>query len=87
MTEELKEKIEEIAKGSPKTEEINSKETMPEYLRLKQENDLMETELQRKEELRQRQQLHGRAEAGSAEVSEEEKAKQEAAEKLKVFGY
>ena len=83
--EELKDKVKELADAKQKVEPVKTEETVAESLRLKQENDAYEVELVRKEELRARSMLDGRAEAGQPEKSEEDKANEEAANILKEF--
>lgn len=56
-----------------------------EYEKLKQENDKLEAEYNRREELKAKMALGGRAQAGQVEKSEQEKADEEAAELLKRF--
>ncbi len=83
--EELKDKVKELADAKQKVEPVKTEETVAESLRLKQENDAYEVELVRKEELRARSMLDGRAEAGQPEKSDEDKANEEAANILKEF--
>jgi len=86
MTEEkLKNKVEELAEGKQKNEPIKQEETISEALRLRQENDEYEKELLRKEELRARAQLGGRADAGQREPTPQEEADEKAKAILKMF--
>ena len=71
--------------------EVNDiKETLraaDEYEKMKRENDLLEKEITRREELRARQLLGGKGQAGqyTPEKSAKEKADEEAAKILKQF--
>ena len=56
-----------------------------EYEKLKQENDRLEAEYNRREEIKAKMALGGRAQAGQVEKSEEQKAEEEAADLLKRF--
>ena len=91
MTEELKDKVEELNKGMQKTEEIQEdtplSQVTKKFEELKAANDRYEAEQARAEEIRARQIVGGRANAGTQEKTPEELAKEEAAEKLKLFGY
>lgn len=83
MTIEITEKKDEEPK--PQTEDI--KETLKaadEYNKLKEQNDQLEEEQKRREALIA---LGGRALAGKTARTPEEKAAEEAAEHLKIFGY
>lgn len=62
-------------------------ETAMEYQKLREENDALEKEILRREELRNRQMISGRANAGqyTPEKSKEEIAKEEAYKILKMF--
>ena len=93
MTEiELKKKVEQLSDGIPKTEEVKEEptplsEVTKKFEELKAANDRYEAEQARAEEIRARQIVGGRALAGSQEKTPEEIAREEAAEKLKLFGY
>ena len=60
-----------------------------EYKRLKEENDKLEAEYIRQQELKAKITIGGRSAAGQyiPEKTPEEKAKEEAAARLKPFGY
>ena len=91
MTIEITEKKEEAPK--PQVDDI--KETLKaadEYQKLKEENDKMEAEVRRTEELnRKREELRaqsligGRSFAGTPEVTDEQKAQEEAKRILSMF--
>jgi len=86
MTIEITEKKEEELKPQP--EDI--KETLKaadEYKRLKEENDKLEAEFIRQQELKAKIAIGGKALAGKEELTPEKKAAQEAAEHLKIFGF
>jgi len=86
MTIEITEKKEELPK--PQAEDI--KETLKaadEYARLKEENDKLEAEYARQQELKAKIAIGGRSYAGTKEITPEEKAKEEATQHLKMYGY
>ena len=58
-----------------------------EYQKLKEENDKLEAEYLRKQELMAKLKLGGQTNAGSLEKSPEDKDKEEAAEYLKPYNY
>ncbi len=80
--ETVEEKVEEIVESKQQVEEVKVEPIPSETLRLKQENDAYEAELNRKNELRARETVGGRAEAGQPEESQEQKDEKEAADIL-----
>ena len=80
--ETVEEKVEEIAESKQKVEEVKVEPTASETLRLRKENDEYEAEVNRKQEIRAREALGGRADAGQPEESQEQKDEKEAAEIL-----
>ena len=85
MTEkELKEKVEELAEAKQKTPEEEPKEKT-EFEKLREANDEFEKELLRKEELKAKAMLGGRALAGQQEQTQEDKDAEEATKILKTF--
>jgi len=84
--EELKEKVEELAEAKQTTEEPDKVSEVEEQLnQLKEANDKVEAELLRKEELRAKVAMGGKADAGEPEETEEEKADKEASKILSTF--
>ncbi len=83
--ETVEEKVEEIAESKQKVEEVKVEPTASETLRLRKENDEYEAEVNRKQEIRAREALGGRADAGQPEESQEDKDKKEATEILREF--
>ncbi len=79
--EELEKKVEEIADSKQTVEPVEKSDLE----KLKEDNDAYEQELMRKENLRAKEQLGGRASAGQAEESQEDKDNKEAAEHLSKF--
>ena len=85
MTIEITEKKEE---EKPQPEDI--KETLKaadEYTKVKEETERLEAMYARNQEIKAKIALGGKAEAGSKEISDEEKAAEEAAKHLKLYGY
>lgn len=80
----------EAKKEEKKPQETDVKEVLKaadEYKRLKEENDKLEAEYLRQQELKAKITLGGRAMAGqNVEKSPEEKAREEATRILKPFG-
>ena len=84
MTIEITEKKEELPK--PQAEDI--KETLKaadEYARLKEENDKLEAEYARQQELKAKIAIGGRSYAGTTELTDEQKAQEEAKKILSMF--
>ncbi len=82
VPETVEEKVEEIAESKQKVEEVKVEPIPSETLRLRKENDEYEAEVNRKQEIRAREALGGRADAGQPEESQEQKDEKEAAEIL-----
>ena len=85
MTIEITEKKEE---EKPQPEDI--KETLKaadEYTKVKEETERLEAMYARNQEIKAKIALGGKAEAGNQEKSPEEKAAEEAAKHLKLYGY
>lgn len=83
--DKLEEKVEELADAQQKTEPVATEESISESMRLKKENDAMESELLRKEELRARSMNAGTTTAGKVEKTKEDIAREEAARILSPF--
>ena len=83
--ENVKEKVEELAEAKDTTEPVEAEKTISESLRLKQENDALEEQIRRKEELKARATRGAVADAGTQEKSVEQVAVEEAAKILSPF--
>ena len=90
MTEEevkpkLEEKVKELADAKPKVEEQAPSEFDKQLKALREDNERMQNELLKQEELKAKILLGGKGERGQPEPTVEEKAKEEASEILKMF--
>ncbi len=83
--ETVEKKVEELAEAKDKVEPEKVEPSIPESMKLKEENDALEAELLRKEELRARAMAGGQTQAGHVEKTDEDKDKEEAARILKPF--
>lgn len=82
---DLKISVEPEKQEAPQVDIKQTLKDADEYQKLKEENDRLEAEYNRREELKAKMALGGRAQAGQVEKSEQEKADEEAAELLKRF--
>ena len=87
MTEEkeLEKKVEELDEGKQKVEEEKPSEFEKQLKALREDNERMQAELLKQEELKAKILLGGRAEAGQPEKSQLDLDQEEAAERLKEF--
>ncbi len=82
---ELKEKVEELVEGKQKVEEPEKSEFDKQLEALRADNERMQAELLKQEELKAKILLGGRAEAGQPQKSQLDLDQEEAAERLKEF--
>ena len=80
---ELEKKVEELAEAIPKVEEPEKSEFDKQLEALRADNERMQAELLKQEELKSKILLGGRAEAGQPQKTQEDSDKEEAAGILK----
>ena len=86
--ETVKEKVDELAEGHAKTEEVKGEQTTAEKIaEVKAANDLLEAEMRRGEELRAKNTIGGKAEAGKEEKTPQQESEDRAKTMLEPFGY
>ena len=81
-------KTDDLKPEATKVDREDIKDTLKradEYEKLKERNDKFEAEIQRTEELKAKMALGGRAQAGQAEESQEDKDEKEATELLSTY--
>ena len=83
--EELKEKVKELSEGKQKVVEEEPSEFDKQLKALREDNERMQGELLKQEELKAKILLGGRAEAGQPQKSQLDLDQEEAAERLKEF--